>query len=131
MTRINVLPVEELCDKHLLAEFREMTRIPNTINSGKAKVVKSKIPKQYTLGKGHVTFFYDKLKWLHNRYQELYKEGLYRGFNLNSIWPKTVPIELYNDYQITPEAISTNKERIALRMPNNARWTKRSEQCYI
>lgn len=29
MTRINLVPPEELCDQHLLAEHRELTRIPN------------------------------------------------------------------------------------------------------
>ncbi|HGJ5874346.1 MAG TPA: pyrimidine dimer DNA glycosylase/endonuclease V [Arsenophonus apicola] len=29
MTRINVIPPNELCDQHLLAEHRELTRIPN------------------------------------------------------------------------------------------------------
>jgi hypothetical protein len=35
MTRINVVPVTELCDKHLLAEHRELKRIPNRIVKGK------------------------------------------------------------------------------------------------
>ena len=35
MTRINVVRPEELCDEHLFAEFREMTRIPNKLKAGK------------------------------------------------------------------------------------------------
>ena len=31
MTRINLIPPKELCDQHLLAEFRELTRIPNAV----------------------------------------------------------------------------------------------------
>lgn len=37
MTRINVVPPSELCDQHLLAEFRELTRIPNGVLYGKFK----------------------------------------------------------------------------------------------
>ena len=35
MTRINVVQVQELCDQHLLAEWRELTRIPNGVVTGK------------------------------------------------------------------------------------------------
>jgi hypothetical protein len=31
MTRINLIPVEELTDQHLLAEHREIKRIPNAV----------------------------------------------------------------------------------------------------
>lgn len=37
MTRINTIPVQELCDSHILAEIREITRIPNTINIRSSK----------------------------------------------------------------------------------------------
>lgn len=124
MTRINVVPVETLCNQHLLAEHRELTRIPNTIVSGKAKL-DGKYPKEYTLGAGHVKFFYPHLKWLHNRYNQLYQECLYRGFNVKYIWPDNVPTRLYNDWEVTQEAIDTNLERIKLRLPANAKFTKR------
>lgn len=35
MTRINIVPVEKLYDQHLLAEHREIKRIPNVIKQGK------------------------------------------------------------------------------------------------
>lgn len=124
MTRINVVAVETLCDKHLLAEHRELTRIPNTIVSGKA-VLDGNYPKEYTLGTGHVKFFYPRLKWLHERYNQLHQECLYRGFNVQYIWPDNVPMRLYNDYQVTQGATDINLERIKLRMPVNAKFTKR------
>ena len=37
MVIVNVVPVHELCDQHLLAEHRELTRIPNGLLSGKLK----------------------------------------------------------------------------------------------
>lgn len=125
MTRINVVPVEELCNQHLFAEFRELTRIPNMIVSGKAKVVLTKIPKQYTLGTGHVTFFYNKLGWLRNRYKQLHQECLKRGYKVTYIFPDTSAFpELENGYNVTPEALEINRERIQVRMPVNARWEK-------
>ena len=35
MTRINLVSPAELCDQHLLAEHRELTRIPNAVAKGK------------------------------------------------------------------------------------------------
>lgn len=48
MTRISasIKPIE-LCDKMLMAEHREIIRIPNTIKSGKAKVNLSKISSHF------------------------------------------------------------------------------------
>lgn len=81
MTRINAfIPPEELTNKHLLAEHREIKRIPNTIMSGKAKL--TDIPSKFSLGKGHVKFFYNKLAFLKNRYETIYAECMSRGFNV-------------------------------------------------
>lgn len=54
MTRINVVPVEELCDQHLLAEHRELTRIPNAVARGRFSLLGQ--PADYKLGEGHVRF---------------------------------------------------------------------------
>lgn len=124
MTRINVIPASELCDKHCLAEARELVRIPNTINSGKAKL-DGNYPNDYTLGTGHVKFFYPRLKWLQRRYEELYEECKARGFNVTYMWPDNVPMKLYNDWEVTQEAIDINRQRIQDRMPVNAKFTRR------
>tara|TARA_R110000796_G_scaffold59008_1_gene135910 strand:- start:4165 stop:4590 length:426 start_codon:yes stop_codon:yes gene_type:complete len=102
MTRISstVRPIE-LCDKMLIAEHREIIRIPNCINSGKAKVIIKDIPAQYKLGSGHVKFFYDKLYYLYKRYCDLYDECIKRGFNVQdySLVFENVPDNLFNDWQ--------------------------------
>ena len=59
MTRINLVPPEELCDQHLLAEHRELTRIPNAVAKGKYHLKGQ--PAEYKLGEGHVRFFFNKL----------------------------------------------------------------------
>lgn len=99
MTRINVgIDPRELPSKLLLAEHRELKRIPNTISSGKAII--RNIPIYFTLGTGHVTFFYNKVKYLQRRYQALYEECLNRDFlvtNYSSAFDG-VPTKLMNDY---------------------------------
>ncbi len=125
MTRINLIPPEELCDQHLLAEFRELTRIPNAVIRGKFSLLNQ--PADYKLGEGHVRFFYDKLEFLSARYCKLYSQCLLRGFNVTSIWPKeslALPSELWKNYTPTPEALALNRARIAERMPAKARFTK-------
>ena len=112
MTRINTIPPQELCDKHLMAEIREITRIPNTIKSGKAKI--EGIHESFRLGSGHVKFFYDKLGYLEKRYKQLYDECIHREFNVqdNSGSFKDLPPELMNDWIPTPESIVLIKERL-------------------
>jgi deoxyribonuclease (pyrimidine dimer) len=83
MTRINAfIPVEDLSNKHLIAEHREIKRIPNHVAKHFSKMSLSKIPKQFTLNTGHVTFFFDKGKFTYERYKQLYEECVKRGFNI-------------------------------------------------
>ena len=111
MTRINLINVEELTDQHLLAEHREIKRIPNVISKGKYSL--KWMPETYTMWTGHVKFFYDKIEWLHNRYIAIYNECLSRWFNVENYeqsfliyWP------LYNDYVPTEEAKLISLKRI-------------------
>lgn len=125
MTRINVVSVTELCDQHLLAEHRELTRIPNDIVKREGNVPLS-TAKAYLLGAGHVTFFRNKLKFLKNRYDALHQECLDRGFNVVYKWPDKVSeyAELWQDYAVTEEDILLNQKRIQERMPENPRFTQ-------
>ena len=113
MTRINVgiLP-SELTDKHLLAEHREIKRIPNCIAKGKYNM--DGIPDRFKLGTGHVKFFYNKLLYLGKRYLQLYTECIARGFNVQNYieaWVN-VPTELMNDYKPTREDRFIVQQRI-------------------
>lgn len=102
MTRINVgIKPSELHYKLLLAEHREITRIPNAIKSGRAKV--KDIPDEFTLGSGHVKFFYNKLGYLKKRYESLYEECVRREFNVtNKVSAFDCPTELMGDYSERP-----------------------------
>jgi deoxyribonuclease (pyrimidine dimer) len=119
MTRINVVPVTELSTKHLVAEYREIARLPNNLRTSLNRKGKpfsySEIPNNYTLGKGHVKFFYNKMKFLETRFEQLVTEMIRRGYNPNfrdsSIF---IPdnVQFYNDYVPTKEAIQINNNRI-------------------
>lgn len=116
MTRINSgIKVGSLIDSHLFSEYRELKRVPNTITSGKA-VVKD-IPKTFSLNKGHVKFYYTRLKYLHKRSDALYQELLRRGYNVEdySSCFQSLPLELYNDWDDT-EAKPILIERISERL---------------
>lgn len=89
MTRINLVPPAELCDQHLLAEHRELTRIPNAVAKGKYHLTGQ--PAEYKLGEGHVRFFFNKMAFLKNRYDLLHAECKARGFNVQYIWNEELP----------------------------------------
>lgn len=117
MTRINVaIPVEELTNKHLLAEHREIKRIPNVVSKGKYSMKDQ--PKVFTLGKGHVKFFYDKLLYLKNRYEDIYRECKRRKFNVTyygNCWDN-IPNNLMNDYIPTINDEKIIRDRIKERL---------------
>ena len=118
MTRINVVPVQELSRMHLQGEYKEITRVFALSRKAQFDVMKGKrkLPLEYTLGTGHVLFFYDKLLFICNRYEELCQEMKRRGYNPNqiprdSLMDKINPM-MYNDYQVTEEALRINRKRI-------------------
>jgi len=119
MTRINahIMP-EDLCDEHLLAEYHEILRINDWASYRAAKqgrAMLNSIQKTFTLGKGHVTFFYDKLKFIHLRFEDLKKELLRRGVNVKIEYDDSTVLKLpwlYNDWLPCSEANIIVVERI-------------------
>lgn len=119
MTRINVIPVEDLSREHLVAEYREITRVPNNLKKSLSRKGKpfcfSEIPLDYVLGEGHVKFFFDKMLFLKNRFELLVEEMLRRNYKPSytdsSIF---IPEDktFYKDYTPTKEAIDKNLRRI-------------------
>ena len=84
MTRVNCgISPSELSTKHLIAELREIKRIPNHIYANKDDLNMKGIPNKFKLGTGHVKFFHNKLGYLYKRYQNLYNEAKnIRRFNI-------------------------------------------------
>lgn len=122
MTRINCgIPPAELTTKHLIAEHREIVRIPNCVGKGKYSLKDQ--PKEFTLGKGHVKFFYTRLGYLKDRYEQIYQECISRGFkvtNFISAWDN-VPKEYMNDYIPTDRDKDILRNRINERIKNGKR----------
>ena len=107
MTRINCIPVEELTDKHLVAEYRELPRISNA-----AKPVDD-APNHYKMGTGHMKFFYDKGEFLRRRFEnEIVPEMKRRGFVTNYPTYRLHPAGLNHDWEPDAEAIATNMARL-------------------
>jgi hypothetical protein len=117
MTRINAgVTPRTLCDKHLMAEHREIKRIPNCVRKGRANL--ENIPDSFRLGTGHVSFFYDKLGFLKNRYDALHTECLRRGFNVQNYegaW-EGIPTELLKDWKPSVKDVALVAARIAERL---------------
>ena len=119
MTRINahIRPIK-LCDQHLVAEYREILRtnalaIKRARREGKAML--SNVQQSFTLGSGHVTFFYDKLLYIHLRFNALRSELINRGMNPTIEWQLDEIEEfkwLYNDWPDDPEADRLIIERV-------------------
>lgn len=121
MTRINLIPPEELHYKHLVAEYREITRVPTLARKAQRELHKKQIPSVYTLGTGHALFFYPRLGFIADRYESLCDEMRRRGYVCNQIprseLLKDIDSRLHGTYNVTPEALKINRERIQLRMP--------------
>jgi deoxyribonuclease (pyrimidine dimer) len=104
MTRINVgIKPKELPSKLLIAELRELVRIPNQVKTGKYDMKGQ--PIEFKLGTGHVKFFYDKLGYLFKRYNSLRKEALNRGYNVQDFsnsWDE-IPNNMMGEYTEQPK----------------------------
>jgi len=109
----------------LIAEHRELKRVPNVVSKGRYNLKTA--PKEFTLGKGHVSFFYTRLGYLKERYKELYTECIARGFNVQnyeSSWDG-VPIHLMGQYCPPEAATQLVRERIQDRLANPIAQQKR------
>lgn len=78
MTRINAgIHPSELPTKLLIAERRELIRIPNLVKKGKFNL--KSVPPNFKLGTGHVAWFYKRLGYLKRRYESLTEECIRRN----------------------------------------------------
>lgn len=127
MTRINIVDVSELTNKHLIAEIHEITRVYGLVRKAQDRKInkynfkdKIKQPSAYTMGTGHVYFFYDKLGFITGRYYALNQEAVKRNFNVNPIDKDQLVSGIqqwwFGDYQPTQEALEINRNRISERV---------------
>lgn len=116
MTRINCVPVEELSGPHLVAEYRELPRVFALAEKASMRGSFTQ-PASYTLGKGHLLFFYTRLGYLQKRHMDLINEMKRRGYKptftgVNRDYFPQIPDNFWNDWTPTNEALSLNRERI-------------------
>lgn len=78
MTRINTIDPVRLTDQHLMAEYRELPRAFRLA----ARATSFKAPVAYTMGTGHVLFFYERTDYLSMRQGAIIAELLSRGFDI-------------------------------------------------
>jgi hypothetical protein len=127
MTRINsAIHVRCLTDEHLLAEHREIKRLPfclrEAIRTGSIK----HIPEKFVLGKGHVKFFLDKQQFVYNRYIDIHCAVRGRGFNVQSYidnWSTHCVKDYWNDYTPTYEERQLLIDRITDRIMHSKKQT--------
>ena len=136
MTRINVVPVEELSDQCLVSEYRELPRVIKT-----ERVYIGDAPEKYCLSKGHVKWAVLHSLYCLYRYYKLCQEMEYRGFKVN--YPYDDLAKLAADKQITlysktyiptPVDVKLNTDRLVEKYkmkPNFYRWTKREKPQYM
>lgn len=119
MTRINCVPPSELHKKHLVAEYHEITRVFGLCRSALAKGVDPatlEAPEAYTLGTGHVRFFYTRLGYCKERMSDLAVEMIRRGMKpqlaLLSGVATGLPKHLFRKWKPTEADKALNRARL-------------------
>jgi len=97
MVRVNIIHPKKLADQHLIAEYNEILMLLGYV---KKYPEEKGIPESYTLGKGHIRFFKNKLIYLKERHERLKDEMRERGFKTNkTINLNKFPSNLINDWE--------------------------------
>ena len=123
MTRINVgIDPEELCDQHLLAEYRELPRLWDF-------KPKSKPPEHFKLGPGHVLWCSQFKGMLADRFTMIVSEMRARGMTVNyPDHPPGAEVGARPSDEEIARAAPIVRQRISERldsMKTKPRWTKR------
>jgi len=123
MTRINCVLPNELSRQHLIAEYRELPRAFGLIKAAQARkepLGRPFIPSEYSMGAGHVRFFYDKAGWLLKRQSALVAEMKLRGYLVSHSDPHSLVVGItpsrMKDWSPRDEDLATNRVRIKERM---------------
>lgn len=123
MTRINVgVEPFELCDQHLVAEYRELPRLWSF-------EAKSKAPSHFKLGAGHVLWCAQYQGMLADRFVALVAEMKARGFSVS--YPEPPPGKLSGkrpsdkEIQAARPIVLERLEEKYRTMKNHPRWTRK------
>ncbi len=111
MVRVNLINPKYLADQHLIAEYDEILMLLGYVR--RYPLVDDSIPKEYTLGKGHIKFFKNKLGYLKKRHEAIKTEMTKRGFKTNiTINLKGFHKEPLNDWKPKKDDLNLIKTRI-------------------
>lgn len=125
MTRINsAISVRCLTDEHLLAEHREIKRLPDCFVKSYISGALKRIPNKFCLGTGHVTFFLDKFAFTYTRYKAIHTECLRRGFQVtdySDLWRAVEPTSQWKSYEPTKEELELLIQRITERIQGSSK----------
>lgn len=125
MTRINLIDPVELMDQHLTAEHLEIGYLIGSLRRSLSSKTPIQIPPEFTLGKGHVKFFYNKVQYLQNRHQQLKVEGAKRGINLTyQIDWSGLPAWTMKNWTPSDRDKDIVRERIQERISQKPNWYK-------
>lgn len=119
MVRINLIDPKKLADQHLIAEYNETLMLLGYVRKHAPK----NIPESYRLGKGHIKFFANKLKYLEKRHNVIKIEMLSRGFKPNkTINLKEFHKSLHNDWTPSKKDIQVIKSRLKQKLEKKPEW---------
>ncbi|MCF7866576.1 pyrimidine dimer DNA glycosylase/endonuclease V [Candidatus Woesearchaeota archaeon] len=122
MVRINLINPYVLADQHLIAEYNEILMLLGYVK--KTKKIEN-IPEKYKLGKGHIKFFANKIKYLKQRHEILKIEMKKRGFKpTKTINLKEYPIKLCNNWKSNEEDKKIIKQRIIEKLEQKPNYYK-------
>ena len=125
MTRINsAISVRCLTDEHLLAEHREIKRLPDCFVKSYISGALKRIPNKFCLGTGHVTFFLNKAQFTLDRYKQIHEECIRRGFNVpdySENWKQVIMKDYWKSYEPTKEEQELLINRITERIRGSSK----------
>lgn len=134
MTRVNLVSPESLADQHLMAEFKEITRVPSLLRKNlgtkSQRSILDSVPHNFTLNTGHMKFFLDKMQFLCDRYESLKKELRNRSFGIteydaSDIFLNGIPSNFCTDkWSPSKSDIQVSVDRISLRISEKPTWYK-------
>lgn len=130
MTRINIVPVEELSDQWLIAEYRELPRCI------KGNISIKDAPDHYVFGKGHMKWARKYNVFTCNRMKKIVEEMHFRGFKTNFSADLSQYITNIEKLDYTPNLadLCLSKQRLIYKYrkkPSFYRWTKREKPDYL
>lgn len=131
MTRINTIDPKLLTNEWLVAEWRELPRVPNELIKHPNRYKANEVPASYTMGPGHVKFFRNKLLYLQKRHvlicREMDKRNIKRDLtvvvDLSSFG--FLSSVLCKDWQPTAQDHNVNIERLI------ERWDERKKDYHF